>query len=131
MPSSLVKFSAELERNGQNLYWSRAGEDGVPFRGKQAPMLPDPVYEERVTKVADYRNSFFDVGDPAQNAQFLAIMDRCLNGWFHLMHLERFWAGPDGRRTTYHYVEWAEYYMEDGTRTMYQPQSSMEFPGHG
>ena len=134
MPSSLVKFSHEQERNGQKLFWSRVGPDGdqFPFRGAMAPTLPDEVYEQRVTKVADFRNCFFDVTKPDQNFLYLAIMERCFNGWFQLYHLERFWTDPHGVKTTCHYVEWVEYYMEDGTRTMFQASHNpMEFNGHG
>ena len=118
MPSSLVKFSHSATKSGdQNVFWNRVHQDGLPFRGHHAPMMGEEEYEAKTVRVADYRNAFFDVFDPASNKQFLEIMERCYNQWFQLVHLERFWVDQHGNRTHYHYVEWAEYYLEDGTRT--------------
>lgn len=118
-PSSLVRFSDQSKSGDQNLYWSRVavGADNLPFRGSRAPMYGDEEFEDRTVRVADARNAFFDVGDFEANQNYLGVLERCYNGWFHLVHLERFWTDPSGRRTTYHYVEWVEYYLEDGSRT--------------
>jgi hypothetical protein len=118
-PSSLVKFSNRAASGGKKLFWDRvtAGADSLPYRGQFAPMYREDEFEERTVRVADARNAFFDVSEPASNKLYLDVMECCYNGWFQLVHLERFWVNEAGRRTTCHYVEWVEYYVEDGSRT--------------
>lgn len=121
MSSSLVKFSSKTGGGARKLFWSRADEDGLPFRGPAAPIMPEGEYQERVVRVSDFRNEFFDVTIPEQNEQYREVMECCQVGWFRLVFLERFW-----RQTNAHYVEWYEYYMEDGTRTPFMTSGMME-----
>jgi hypothetical protein len=130
MPSSLVKFSNRTNSGGKKLFWDRVDVDNLPFRGQFAPMYRDGEFEERTVKVADARNGFFDVTDPTSNKQYLDVLECCFNGWFQLVHLERFWQDPSGHRTRLHYVEWVEYYMEDGSRTPFLSQGITEL-AHG
>ena len=121
MPSSLVKFSDRKDSgDGRKLYWGRADTDGLPFRGNHAPIMPDEEYEARVVRVADPKNGFFDVTDATQNKAFLDVLDGICNGWFKLIFIERF-----HKETSKHYVEWVEYYLEDGTRTPFSSTSGM------
>lgn len=125
MSSSLVKFfgkqspgKAAGASTDQRVYWNRAERDGLPFIGANPPMLTDEEYEERVTRVAYPQNGYFDSLDPIENAAYMEIIDGVLNGWYQLIHLQRFW-----QRTTKHYIEWSAYYMQDGSRmsqTMYK-----------
>lgn len=127
MPTSLLKYASRRNVGGGNkLHWDRADVDGLPFRGPAAPMLTESEYQEQTIRVADYKNGFFDVTDPAQNKKFLEVMECCANGWFYLYFIDRFW-----KESTKHYVEWIEYYMEDGRRTPYQASGAMEVPANG
>jgi hypothetical protein len=125
---SLIKYRdrADMqERDGQPLYWGRAGEDGVPYRGP-LPFLTEEEYREFVVRVAVAKNGYFDTKDPEQNARYLEIVDCCVNGWFQCSYIERFW-----RDTSVHYVEWVEFYMQDGRRVAYQvpgPQEAQNGP---
>jgi hypothetical protein len=122
--SSLCRYSNVLGQGRQGdkrLFWNRVGSDGVPFRGPFAPLYTDEEYQEKVVRVVDYRNGFFDVTDDEQNQRFLLMMECCANGWFTLRHIERFW-----KDTTKHYAEWTEYYMEDGTRAAAPVYSPVE-----
>lgn len=110
--ASLLKYSARINSNGRKLFWDRAHIDGLPFRGDQAPMMNEDEFDAKTSSVVDFRNAFFDTAIPAENQKYLDVVECCLNGWFRCVHLERFWQG-----TTKHYIEWAEYYLEDGTRT--------------
>lgn len=127
MPSSLVKFSDRHDAGGgRKLFWSRSDVDGLPYRGASPPFMTDEEFEAKAVRVADARNNFFDVSDPQQNKAYLDVLECCFNGWFQMIHLERFW-----RQSTCHYVEWVEYYMEDGTRTpFHNPNQIMEL-AHG
>lgn len=112
MSSSLVKFARQNQAgNGQPLNWGRADVDGLPYRGVPTPMR-DEEFDDRVVRVADYKNDFFDVKIEEQNKRFLEVMDRCANGWYELKFIERFHLG-----TNAHYLEWVEYYLEDGKPT--------------
>lgn len=117
MASGLVRFADRVTSGKDKLSWQRvvAGADEYPYRGV-APSLREDEYEARTVRVADFRNNFFDVGDAEANRQYRDVMECVANQWFHLIHLERFWVDPDGHRTTCHYVEWIEYYLEDGSR---------------
>lgn len=127
MQSSLMKFSNRKNTDdGDSLYWGRANEDGLPFRGPMAPLLRDEEMEVRARKVADAKNGFYDTGDPKQNKTFLDIMECAYNGWYQITFLDRFWQG-----TTMHYVEWVEYYLEDSTMTHYAPQPVPSEISHG
>lgn len=130
MPSSLVKFANKVKSGDQNVFWGRVHRDGLPFRGPHAPMMGEDEYESKVVRVADYRNAFFNIFDPESNKLYLEVMECCFNRWFQLTHLERFWVDPDGRRTHYHYVEWTEYYLEDGSRTPYGTGITEAMSGH-
>lgn len=125
--TSLVKFFSQHSPTGHKagggpgdtankVYWGRADRDGAPFIGPYAPNMPEEEYEERVTRVAYPMNGFFDVTNPEENAQYLEVIDCCLNNWFQLIYLQRWW-----NRTTKHYVEWAAYYMQDGSRLSLTP----------
>jgi hypothetical protein len=121
MSNSLVKFAQRKQSSdGQRIFWNRAGIDGLPFRGPAPPIMPEEEFESRVVRVADAQNNFFDVTDPVQNQKYLEVVDAICNGWFKLVHIERFW-----RETTKHYVEWVEYYLEDGTRTPFSTQQQI------
>lgn len=132
MQSSLMKFSNRRNTdNGDPLYWGRANEDGLPFRGPMAPLLRDEEMETRARKVADAKSGFFDVHVPEQKQAYLDIMECTYNGWYQLAYLERFWVDETGHRTSMHYVEWVEYYLEDSTMTHYAPQPVPSEIGYG
>jgi hypothetical protein len=124
---SLHKFSSRRPQNGhpQSLFWHRADVDGAPFRGLFPPMYTEEEYDERVVRVVDAKNGFFDVSDAEQNKKFLEVMDACYNGWFQCVFIQRFL-----NNTMQHYVEWIEYYLEDGTRTPFLGPGMMEL-AHG
>lgn len=119
--TSLVKFANRVTSNGKKLWWGRADIDGLPFRGQYAPMMPEQEYQERVVRIADFRNGFFDVTNLEENKSYCDVMECCANGWFQLRHQIFFW-----NNTTKHYVEWMEYYLEDGTRTPFTTSGIME-----
>ena len=125
--SSLVEHANQLKsRDGRNLYWARAGVDGFPYRGEYPPDMTETEYDQRVVRVVDTCNGFFDVLVPTQNKEYLAVMEAISNGWFQGIYIERFWRG-----TTQHYVEWNEYYMQDGSRTPYSAYMELGGGGNG
>lgn len=127
MSSSLIKFMGRQDGgDGRKLFWGRADTDGLPFRGHHAPIMPDEEYEARVVQVADAKNAFFDVADAAQNKAYLAVLDGACNGWYKIVFVERFW-----QNTTRHYVEWIEYFCEDGSPRPFTSTSGMMELAHG
>lgn len=122
MSGSLIKYADRLkDDDGKRLFWGRAEDEGAPFRGPAAPVLTEGEFEQRTHQVVDVKNGFFDVRDKSQNKQFLGILDAAANGWFRVLYIERFVKG-----TSEHYVEWAEFYREDGTRSPHPTMQGME-----
>lgn len=119
-PSNLLHYASRKPQSGdQPLWYGRSGEDGMPFRGERDPQLTAAEWETRTVQIAEAHNDFFDVTVPEQNRAFLLVLDAAANQWFRVLHIERFWRG-----TTKHYVEWLEYYREDGTRQRLQPPAA-------
>lgn len=120
MSNGLVKFTSRKDGNGRGqLYWERADIDGLPFRGEQPPLFRNEEYEERVVRVADPKNGTFYTGDPEQNAAYLKIMDGIANSWYRLVFIERWRDEGDNHHRIY--VEWLEYFLEDGKPMPYTP----------
>jgi hypothetical protein len=116
MPNNLIKFVNKTEGNGRgNIFWGRADIDGLPFRGNEAPLLRDEEFEDRLVRVADPKNATFYTGDKEQNKKYLETMDGVANGWFHLVFVERWREDKDKHHHVY--MEWLEYFLEDGQPT--------------
>jgi hypothetical protein len=114
--TSLVKFMQQ-QRDGSGrgqVYWHRAGVDGYPFRGQKPPMLREDEYEQRVVKVGDPKNGIFDVNNPDDNRRYLQVLDRIVNGWAEMISPREI-RYCDERKTWLVYLEWVEWFMEDGT----------------
>lgn len=114
MSGSLVnKFANRKDGNGRgNVYWNRAGIDGLPFRGEVPPLLKEEEFEDRLVRVSDFKNQTFSTGDENQNAEYCRVMDGVANGWFQLVHIERYRKPDDNSFSIY--VEWIEPFLEDG-----------------
>jgi hypothetical protein len=111
---SLIKYVNQTDGGERGpLHWGRAKVDGFPFRGQNPPLMREEEAAERLVRVSDFRNGDFDISDPAQNKSFCNVMDGITIGWFELVFIDRF-RDPEKTRI---YVEWVEYYMEDGTAT--------------
>lgn len=107
---ALNQFFDEYEdRAGNPLHWGRASADGAPFRGNP-PLMSEHELDDRVVKVGEIHVDIFDINDQDQRQVYMSVLDRIASGWYRLVHLERFIFG-----TTCHYVEWEEFYCEDGT----------------
>lgn len=105
---SLLKFAGRrVDRNGQSLYWRRAAVDGAPFRGLMPPAMPEQEYEAKKVKVQDFQHKWFDIAVEAEAREYSEVMNGVANGWYRLVHVERFW-----QNTTRHYVEWTEVFTQ-------------------
>ncbi len=114
--SGLLRFAGVNEDyKGRKLFWGRAGQDGAPFRGDAIPQYTEEEFETRVHRVMDARNGTFNTGDPKQNMEFLQVMDRIANNWAVAIVIKRRW--PRNAEHPSVYIEWFEYYLEDGTPT--------------
>lgn len=128
MSGSLVRFmNRTKDSGGQPLHWGRATLDGAPFRGP-SPMFTGEEFEDRVVKVADPHNGVFDITKPEENTAYLAVLDGAANGWFRILYIKR--PGEyDPKDKAKAYVEWVEYFMEDGSRTPFMTPAMMEVQG--
>lgn len=119
--ASLSKFFNRTQSRGQKLYWGRAQMDGAPFRGQAPPLLTEDEYEQRVVRVVDVQAEFFDISKKDQKRAYLDVLDGAANGWFRILYIKRFRKSP-----SVHYVEWAEFYLEDGSQVRAGPGVGME-----
>lgn len=112
MPNSLVKFVNRTNGNGRGrLFWGRVGEDGYPFRGPTPPSMTDEEFEDRLTKIGDPQNAMFNTGNPTENAKYLEVLDKIVNGWAQMLVREHHYDSD--KKAMLVYIEWVEYYMED------------------
>lgn len=115
------------DSTGQPLHWGRATLDGAPFRGP-APMFMGEEFEERIAKVADPHVEIFDISNADQKKKYLGVLEGAANSWYRILYIKR--PGEyDPKHKTLAYVEWLEYYMEDGTRTPFMSPGVMEVQG--
>lgn len=135
MGSSLVKFANHVDGNGRGkLYWGRVEQDGLPFRGPGVPFFTEEEYEDRVVRVADPKNGRFRTWVAAENKAYLDVLDMVLNGWAVILYQDtwkvRVKVGGVFQQRHVHYVVWAEYFLEDGSRSPVGYGQPVEF-GHG
>jgi len=124
MATSLIKFASQKEGNERGrLFWDRADVDGLPFRGHQAPAYRNEEYEDRLVRIADPKNATFYTGDPVQNQAYLKVMDGVSNSWYQLSFIERWREVKDIHH--YIYVEWLEYFLEDGNPCLIPSPSAL------
>jgi hypothetical protein len=115
MTNSLVKFANKTEGNGRGkLHWGRADRDGLPFRGNAVPTYTEDEFEQRIVRVADPKNGTYDTSDQEENKKYLEVLDGIANGWFQLLFIERWREEGEKHHTVY--IEWLEYFLEDGSR---------------
>jgi len=120
MSDGLVKFRDVQKTGDRSLYWSRASIDGAPLRARAAPTYTEQEFEEKVVRVKDFQFRKFRMRNREDRKAYREVMDRIANGWYQLVHIRRNW------RKEVFYVEWVEFYMEDGTRAP-QPQGMMSY----
>lgn len=129
MTSALVKFvnAQPVDPRRGRLYWGRLEEDGLPFRGHQAPLYSQEEHEQNLVRVGDPRNGTFRTWIEAENKLYLLVADMVINGWAKLLFIERWRDATTDRYVIY--AEWSEYFMEDGRRT--QAGLTAAEAGHG
>jgi len=96
-------------KHGGHLFWSEA-LGGIPFRGSNAPLLTREELETQVNVVWDFKFDDFDLSLEDDRAQFQYVMDRAVNKWFYIHHIERHWY-KDEKKYIIH-VEWSQRYGE-------------------
>ena len=108
MSQSLFKYFSDAggDSHGGPLAWSSHLD--APFRGGQAPLLKGSEFDERLVTVCDFKQKEFDLFDSAQRQEYQEVMDRIVNGWYHL-HTRELSKNAEGR-VQYVYLEWSQKY---------------------
>ena len=109
MSRSLVKYIRASRDQQPSLHWGRLQDDGLPFRGNP-PVYTQEEADEYLVRTADAKNGTFDLADPEQNVRYLEVLDRCCNGWYSCLFVQRM-ITPEKQLI---YIEWLENYVEDG-----------------
>ena len=111
--SRLRKFSQQAtDPTGQNLYWGRIDQDGVPFRGREAPAFREEEFEHNTAKVADARVGVFHLAKEDEREAYRVLLEKVANNWYGLGHLERAKDPDPAQPYPIIYVEWYEFYNE-------------------
>jgi hypothetical protein len=119
--SSLIKFVQQRQSKRGPVYWNRASQDGLPYRGQVDSLRREEEFEATSVRVRDPDNGTFNTADPEQNEKYLYVMDRIVNNWYTLLHIER-WRNTEANGMMI-YMEWVEQYLEDGTN--FNPEGPM------
>jgi len=108
---SLFKHFGEQDNteHGGRLFWSGA-LGGLPFRGPYAPTLNQDEVETQVSTSFDFKSDVFDLADEEQRKRYVWVMDRIVNRWFVLHHIERQLIAAEKRAIVY--LEWSQRYGE-------------------
>ena len=107
---SLFKhFGEQGDEHRGNLFWSNA-LNGIPFRGPYAPTLNQEEIETQVNVTFDFKSDFFDMTKEVQLKKYQWVMDRIVNRWFMLHHVERHFLPAE--KTVIVYLEWSQRYGE-------------------
>lgn len=116
MTTNIMKFANRTDGgDGRRLYWARAVQDGAPFRGRTPPQFTQEEFEDKTVRVFDAKNGTFDTGVAEENANYLYVLDMIANRMAGEVCIRR-WR-PKGAKHHLVYIEWVEYYLEDGTPT--------------
>jgi hypothetical protein len=108
---SLLKHFGEQssDDHGGRLFWSQA-LGGLPFRGPFAPTLSQEEVETQVGVTFDFKSEVFDLSDETQRKRYVAVMDRIVNRWYVLHHIERQMIQAEKKAIVY--LEWSQRYGE-------------------
>lgn len=114
--TSMLKFANRTDGGGgRRLYWGRAVQDGAPYRGQAPPQLTQEEFEEKTVRIFDAKNGTFNTGNKEENAEYLSVLDLIANRMAGQVYIRR-WRPKDAKHMVV-YIEWVEYYLEDGTPT--------------
>ena len=90
------------------MFWSEA-LGGLPYRGTHAPIMKQEDLEN-IEVAWDWKFDTFDLSIQEHQDRYQYVMDRAVNKWFYIHHIERHWL-PE-TKTMIVYVEWSQRYGE-------------------
>jgi hypothetical protein len=123
--SLLKHFGEQGDEHQGRLFWSDA-LGGLPFRGPFAPTLSQDEIETQVGVTFDFHAETFDLADEQQKQKYIWVMDRIVNRWFCLHHIERRLIAE--KNTTIVYLEWSQRYGELSPATRASRSQGYVFP---
>lgn len=105
------------DSNGNQILWGRMELDGVPFRGREAPLLKSEEWDRRTTEVRDFGYGTFNTEDLEQQhfgRSYLQIMEAAFAGWLKLTEKQTIWMDSEdsGRKVMHVYLEWVVPFRE-------------------
>lgn len=102
-------------QHGGYLHWN-VNVGGFPLRTQSphTPILTKDEIENELVLVSDSHQAIFDLSKEEDRFSYKWVWDRIVNGWFHLVHIERHW--DDDKKTLYVYMEWVQTYAQQPTK---------------
>jgi len=117
---AFLKYQKQNDTGNGGVFWSRANQDGAPFRGRTPALLREAEYEQLAERVYDGQYGLFNTRKPDQRCgspqprTLQEVLDAIANGLYEMVDYDRFWhvPGPGKRPTVYVFIVWREPYME-------------------
>ena len=100
------------DSRGVPLHWGRSDIDGLPFRGAEVPMYTEDEFEQRCRPVGEPNCRLFEVTDPQQQAEYLAVLRSIVNGRASALHRSAPTVEAATRRV-FVYLEWVDNFIQD------------------
>ena len=107
---SLFKYFGERggDGHGGELQWART-PGHYPFRNFNQPALTEAQLEI-IEETVDFHCRVFELWEPEQLQEYQDIRDRCANGWYRVLYIDR---QMDSERKHWRiYLEWVQVYEE-------------------
>lgn len=111
--SPLHRFVGEKKRGDKDVFWGRAGTDGLPILGAPRGAYGDEEFSRKMVPTKYFQFATFDLSEEADRLKFTAVMDKLGAGVFQLVYRER--LGDPASIPVKWYVEWYEVYLQDGS----------------
>lgn len=122
---SLLKYFGDQnpDVHGGTLGWLPPDEGLPPLRNYPGDAITQSELD-RLEHVCDFHCESFDLNDPKQKAAYTDIRDRCANGMYGILHIDRSQFGEKGVI----YLEWQQIYGEIANARVPSPRG--ERPAH-
>lgn len=111
--SPLHRFVGEKKRGDKDIFWGRAGTDGLPMLGPPRGSYGEEEFGRKMVPTKYFQFATFNLDEEEDRKRFTSVMDKLGAGIFQLVYRER--IGDPASLPVKWYVEWYEIYLEDGS----------------
>lgn len=111
--SPMARFVGTKKRGDKDIFWGRAGTDGIPILGRPRGHYGEEEFSRKMVPTKYFQCGTFDLSVEAELIKYVEVMDKIAVGLFHPVYRER--LGEPTSVPVKWYLEWYEMYLEDGS----------------